>query len=257
MGHEVVIVADPHEPGAPFLRAVAGASWGRPFVACDIAVVDLMNPTIPFVESVRRNAKRTVVFVGAGWSSQQDIADIADLLVFQTGFEVHLDNPKVISGGPYLVLAPEYAQEPPDEKTKDVLIVCGGGVPLGFSASLADAMSAVGITGSLVVAPQHLDDISVHGWDVVRRPMSLWPLQSVAHIQAGTMGMSAYESMAVRVMTLLKRLGVHPEVLVVGGVAKDAGFMDALSKKLGVAVSAPEDPEYACALGAALAARGT
>ena len=68
---------------------------------------------------------------------------------------------------------------------------------------------------------------------------------------------AAYESMAARVMTLLKRLGVHPEVMVVGGVARDLGFMDALSKKLGVAVSAPEDPEYACALGAALSARGT
>jgi len=72
----------------------------------------------------------------------------------------------------------------------------------------------------------------------------------------GQIARAAYESMAARVMTLLKRLGVTREVMAVGGMARDEGFMDALSRKLGVKVLAPEYPEYACAFGAALAARG-
>jgi activator of 2-hydroxyglutaryl-CoA dehydratase len=49
-------------------------------------------------------------------------------------------------------------------------------------------------------------------------------------------------------------LGVNPDVVLVGGVARDVGFVTALKKKLGVDILIPEYPEYAGALGAALAA---
>ena len=63
-----------------------------------------------------------------------------------------------------------------------------------------------------------------------------------------------FEAMADRVSSMVHRLGVNPDVVLVGGVAKDVGFVTALKRKLGVDVLIPEYPEYVGALGAALAA---
>jgi benzoyl-CoA reductase subunit D len=64
--------------------------------------------------------------------------------------------------------------------------------------------------------------------------------------------------MADRISSMVHRLGVNPDVVLVGGVAKDVGFLASLKRKLGVDVLIPEYPEYAGALGAALigASRG-
>ncbi len=69
---------------------------------------------------------------------------------------------------------------------------------------------------------------------------------------------AVYDAMADRVSSMVHRLGVNPEVVLVGGVAKDVGFVASLKRKLGVEVQIPEFPEYAGALGAALigAAKG-
>jgi benzoyl-CoA reductase subunit D len=63
-----------------------------------------------------------------------------------------------------------------------------------------------------------------------------------------------FEAMADRVSSMVHRLGVNPDVVLVGGVAKDVGFVTSLKRKLGVDVLIPEYPEYAGALGAALVA---
>ncbi len=63
-----------------------------------------------------------------------------------------------------------------------------------------------------------------------------------------------FEAMADRVSSMVHRLGVNPDVVLVGGVARDVGFVTALKKKLGVDILIPECPEYAGALGAALVA---
>ena len=63
-----------------------------------------------------------------------------------------------------------------------------------------------------------------------------------------------FEAMADRISSMVHRLGVNPDVVLVGGVAKDVGFVTSLKKKLGIDVLAPEYPEYAGALGAALIA---
>jgi activator of 2-hydroxyglutaryl-CoA dehydratase len=60
--------------------------------------------------------------------------------------------------------------------------------------------------------------------------------------------------MADRVSSMVHRLGVNPDVVLVGGVAKDVGFVAALKRKLGVDILIPEYPEYVGALGAALVA---
>ena len=53
---------------------------------------------------------------------------------------------------------------------------------------------------------------------------------------------------------MVYRLGVNPDVVLVGGVGKDVGFVTSLKRKLGIDVLIPEYPEYAGALGAALVA---
>jgi benzoyl-CoA reductase subunit D len=61
-----------------------------------------------------------------------------------------------------------------------------------------------------------------------------------------------FDAMADRVSSMVYRLGVNPDVVLVGGVAKDVGFVASLRRKLGIDVLIPEHPEFAGALGAAL-----
>jgi len=63
-----------------------------------------------------------------------------------------------------------------------------------------------------------------------------------------------FDAMADRISSMVHRLGVNPDVVLVGGVAKDVGFIASLKRKLCVDVLIPEYPEYAGALGAALVA---
>jgi benzoyl-CoA reductase subunit D len=65
---------------------------------------------------------------------------------------------------------------------------------------------------------------------------------------------AVYDAMADRVSAMVHRLGINPEVVLVGGVAKDPGFVASLNRKLGINVVIPEDPEYVGGLGAALIA---
>jgi benzoyl-CoA reductase subunit D len=63
-----------------------------------------------------------------------------------------------------------------------------------------------------------------------------------------------YEAMADRISSMVHRLGVNPDVILMGGVAKDVGFVAALNRKLSVNVLVPNYPDFAGALGAALIA---
>jgi benzoyl-CoA reductase subunit D len=63
-----------------------------------------------------------------------------------------------------------------------------------------------------------------------------------------------FDAMADRVSSMVYRLGVNPDVVLVGGVAKDVGFVASLKRKLGIDVLIPEQPEFVGALGAALVA---
>lgn len=65
---------------------------------------------------------------------------------------------------------------------------------------------------------------------------------------------AVFDAMADRISSMVRRLGVNLEVVLVGGVAKDVGFIASLKRKLGVDLSIPDNPEYAGALGAALIA---
>ncbi len=66
-------------------------------------------------------------------------------------------------------------------------------------------------------------------------------------------------SLASRIAALTKRMGVEPELVITGGVAKNKGVIDALQKKLNLKPrSLPEniDPQIIGALGAAIIAAG-
>jgi benzoyl-CoA reductase subunit D len=63
-----------------------------------------------------------------------------------------------------------------------------------------------------------------------------------------------FDAMADRISSMVYRLGVNPDVVLVGGVAKDVGFVASLKRKLGIDILIPEHPEFTGALGAALVA---
>jgi benzoyl-CoA reductase subunit D len=65
---------------------------------------------------------------------------------------------------------------------------------------------------------------------------------------------AVYDAMADRISSMVHRLGINPDVVVVGGVAKDVGFIESLKRTLGLTLLVPENPEYVGALGAALTA---
>ncbi|PVX23365.1 MAG: CoA activase [Candidatus Bathyarchaeum sp.] len=63
-----------------------------------------------------------------------------------------------------------------------------------------------------------------------------------------------FDAMTERVSSMARRLGVNPDLVLVGGVAKDAGFVESLKRRLGSDILIPEEPIYAGAVGAALVA---
>jgi (R)-2-hydroxyacyl-CoA dehydratese activating ATPase len=76
------------------------------------------------------------------------------------------------------------------------------------------------------------------------------PPVPVADILAGI-----HESMVDRLFALAQRVGMQPDVVMSGGVAKDIGMVRAMAARLGKQVLVPEDPQIVGALGAALMAR--
>lgn len=63
------------------------------------------------------------------------------------------------------------------------------------------------------------------------------------------------ESVAVRVASMTSRIGLDPDVVFTGGVARNKGVAFALAKELGCSLLLPDEPEITAALGAALFAR--
>jgi benzoyl-CoA reductase subunit D len=63
-----------------------------------------------------------------------------------------------------------------------------------------------------------------------------------------------FDAMAERVSSMVRRLGIKPDIMLVGGVAKDAGFVVSLKRILGMDILIPEEPLFGGAVGAALIA---
>ena len=63
------------------------------------------------------------------------------------------------------------------------------------------------------------------------------------------------DAMAGRIVSMIRRIGVNPDVVMMGGVAYNPGFVEALRRELAVEdIFIPEKPEFAAAVGAALVA---
>ncbi|MDI6879929.1 MAG: acyl-CoA dehydratase activase [Desulfitobacteriaceae bacterium] len=82
----------------------------------------------------------------------------------------------------------------------------------------------------------------------------------ISHVSAGALKpdilAGVCDSVAARVSALVERVGLEPDVVFTGGVAKNAGVAKALSEQIGYPLLIPENPQITAALGAALLAWG-
>lgn len=63
-----------------------------------------------------------------------------------------------------------------------------------------------------------------------------------------------HDAMAGRIASMVLRVGVEKDVVLIGGVARNLGFLPPLKKELNTEIIIPENPEYVGALGAAILA---
>ncbi len=64
-----------------------------------------------------------------------------------------------------------------------------------------------------------------------------------------------HDAMASRISSMTRRLSIEKDVALIGGLARNVGFVESLKRDLNMDLLVPEDPDYVGALGAALAAR--
>jgi benzoyl-CoA reductase subunit D len=65
---------------------------------------------------------------------------------------------------------------------------------------------------------------------------------------------AVHDAIADRIASMARKIGIEKDVALVGGVARNVGFVDSLKRDLEVDLFIPDDPEFSCALGAAFAA---
>jgi activator of 2-hydroxyglutaryl-CoA dehydratase len=63
-----------------------------------------------------------------------------------------------------------------------------------------------------------------------------------------------HESIAARVSAMLARIGIQEPVMMTGGVARNAGVVNALGKKIGVSIEVSDYMQVNGAIGAAVLA---
>ena len=76
------------------------------------------------------------------------------------------------------------------------------------------------------------------------------------NVSKANMAKAVHDAMASRITSMVRKIGFDKDVVLIGGVANNVGFVDSLNNDLGLKVVVPENPEYVGALGAALAAAG-
>lgn len=65
---------------------------------------------------------------------------------------------------------------------------------------------------------------------------------------------AVHDAVASRITSMVRRVGVDKDVALIGGVAKNPGFVDSLRRALETEILIPQEPEFVGALGAALIA---
>ncbi len=64
------------------------------------------------------------------------------------------------------------------------------------------------------------------------------------------------DAIASRIISMVRKVGFEKDIALIGGVARNPGFVEAMKRGLETDMYVPEDPEHVGALGAALAAAG-
>jgi predicted CoA-substrate-specific enzyme activase len=65
---------------------------------------------------------------------------------------------------------------------------------------------------------------------------------------------AVHDAISGRIASVARIIGLEKDIVVIGGVSKNAGFIDSLKRDINMDVIVPEDPDYIGALGAAVAA---
>lgn len=64
-----------------------------------------------------------------------------------------------------------------------------------------------------------------------------------------------YNALAARIVSMIKRVGTDPDVVIAGGVAHNVAFIEAIRREIGLdKIYIPKGPEYIAAIGAAIIA---
>jgi len=64
-----------------------------------------------------------------------------------------------------------------------------------------------------------------------------------------------HDAMASRIVSMIRRIGINEDVVMIGGVAYNPGFVEAMRRELNLEkIYIPDDPEYGPAVGAAIVA---
>jgi benzoyl-CoA reductase subunit D len=64
------------------------------------------------------------------------------------------------------------------------------------------------------------------------------------------------DAVASRIISMVRKVGFERDLVLIGGMARNPGFVEAMKRGLEADIHVPEDPEYIGALGAALTAAG-
>jgi len=65
---------------------------------------------------------------------------------------------------------------------------------------------------------------------------------------------AVHDAIASRIVSLARKVGFEPDVVLIGGVAHNKGFVDSLARALESKIIVPDEPEFLGAFGAALIA---
>jgi len=63
---------------------------------------------------------------------------------------------------------------------------------------------------------------------------------------------AVHDAIASRITSMARKVGFEKDIILIGGVAKNVGFVDSLKRDFGMDLIIPEEPEFTVALGAAL-----
>lgn len=70
------------------------------------------------------------------------------------------------------------------------------------------------------------------------------------------MARAVHDAIASRIISMVRKVGFEEDIVLIGGVARNVGFVDSMKRGLERKIIVPEDPDYVGAVGAAVAAAG-